>query len=114
MLDNNLLPRLELWIRSNQTALFEILARRDWIKSIRIARGLRGRDLAEQMSVSPARVSVMERDEINGSVTLKMMKKAASAMDCEFVYLLVPKSSVLSKRASDSGVYTKPRLKVSQ
>jgi predicted DNA-binding mobile mystery protein A len=112
MSDRDFLPRLQAWVHLNQSALFEILGRNDWVKSMRRAQGLRGRDLAEHMSVSPARVSILERAEQEGAVTLKMMKKAASAMDCEFVYLLVPKSSVPSKRASDKAVYAKPRLKV--
>ena len=44
------------------------------------------------MRVSPARISVLEKDEQRGAVTLKMMQKAADALDCEFVYALVPKS----------------------
>ena len=52
----------------------------DWIRSVRKQQGLKGFQLAEQLQVSPARVSVMERDEMRGAVTLKMMQKAARAM----------------------------------
>ena len=110
MSEQTFLPRLQAWVHANQSALSEILSRHDWIRSMRRSQGLRGRELAKRMSVSPARVSIMERAEMEGSVTLKMMKKAANALDCEFVYLLVPKSYVPSKRASDIG--SKPRIKV--
>ena len=65
----------------------------DWIRMIRTRRGMQGKQLAKKMHVSPARISVLEKDERRGSVTLKMMQKAADALDCTFVYALVPKST---------------------
>ena len=52
----------------------------DWIRSMRKKQGIKGFQLAERMNVSAARVSVLEKDEIRGAVTLKMMEKAARAM----------------------------------
>ena len=74
-----------------------------WIRSVRMRQGLQGKALAEQMHVSPARISVLEKDELRGAVTLKMMQKAAEALDCRFVYALIPKD--LPKQA-------KPRIRV--
>ena len=53
---------------------------------------IQGKHLAKKMRVSPARISVLEKDEQRGAVTLKMMQKAADALDCTFVYALIPKS----------------------
>lgn len=64
-----------------------------WIRSMRIKQGLKGFQLAERLSVSAARVSVLEKDEARGAVTLKMMKKAAKAMGCRFEYRIVPNST---------------------
>jgi predicted DNA-binding mobile mystery protein A len=64
-----------------------------WIRSVRRQQSLQGKQLAERMQVSPARISVLEKDEQRGAVTLKMMQKAAEALDCRFVYALVPKGS---------------------
>jgi predicted DNA-binding mobile mystery protein A len=64
----------------------------DWIRAVRTRRNIQGKELAKKMQVSPARISVLERDEQRGAVTLKMMQKAADALDCTFVYALVPKS----------------------
>jgi transcriptional regulator with XRE-family HTH domain len=61
----------------------------NWIRKMRVKQGLKGFQLAERMRVSPARVSVMEKDEIRGAVTLKMMEKAAKAMGCRFEYRIV-------------------------
>jgi predicted DNA-binding mobile mystery protein A len=63
-----------------------------WIRAIRTRRSIQGKQLAIKMQVSPARISVLEKDELRGAVTLKMMQKAADALDCTFVYALIPKS----------------------
>ena len=64
-----------------------------WIRTIRNQRGMQGKQLAKKMQVSAARVSVLERDEQRGAVTLKMMQKAADALDCDFVYAFVPRAA---------------------
>ena len=64
-----------------------------WIRAIRNQRGMQGKQLAKKMQVSAARISVLERDEQRGAVTLKMMQKAANALDCDFVYAFVPKAA---------------------
>ncbi len=64
-----------------------------WIRKIRTQRSIQGKQLAKKMHVSPARISVLEKDEQRGAVTLKMMQKAADALDCTFVYALIPKST---------------------
>jgi predicted DNA-binding mobile mystery protein A len=75
------------------------------IRRMRIARNLLGQQLAARMGVSAPRISVLERDEQKGAVTLKMMARAAEALECDFVYALVPK-------AGAAGL--KPRLKLGQ
>ena len=62
----------------------------DWIRTVRQQQGLKGFQLAEQLQVSAARVSVLEKDETRGAVTLKMMEKTAKAMGCKFEYRIVP------------------------
>jgi predicted DNA-binding mobile mystery protein A len=63
-----------------------------WIRTVRTQHNIQGKQLAKKMRVSPARITVLERDEQRGAVTLKMMQKAADALDCTFVYALIPKS----------------------
>ena len=74
-----------------------------WIRMMRNQRGMQGKQLANKMQVIAARISVLERDEQRGAVTLKMMQKAADALDCDFVYALVPR--VAAQRA-------KPRVRL--
>lgn len=63
-----------------------------WIRNMRNKQGLKGFELAERLQVSAARVSVLEKDEARGAVTLKMMDRVARAMDCRFEYRLVPQT----------------------
>ena len=89
MSDESIDPVLLSW-------LMQLKSRSDigmgWIRAVRTQHGIQGKQLAKTMHVSPARISVLEKDEQRGAVTLKMMQKAADALDCTFVYALIPRS----------------------
>ena len=80
----------------------------DWIRSMRIKQGLKGFQLADRMQVSAARISVLEKDEARGAVTLKMMERAAKAMGCKFEYRIVP----LAEKSETDLKNSKPRYRV--
>lgn len=65
-----------------------------WLRSIREALGMSGKQMGERMGVSQPRIVQMEKDEISGAITLKSMRQAAEAMDCVFVYSVVPRVSL--------------------
>jgi predicted DNA-binding mobile mystery protein A len=65
-----------------------------WIRAIRDALGMSGTQLAERLQVSRPRIPRLEQDELTGSVTLKSMRQAAEALECVFVYALVPRTSL--------------------
>lgn len=67
---------------------------RGWLRSIREALGMSGRQLAARIGVSQPRIVKMEKDELSGALTLKTMRQVAEAMDCMFVYSLVPRTSL--------------------
>jgi len=67
---------------------------RGWIRAIRDAIGMTGEQLANRISVKKQRVVALEQGEVSGTVTINSMKKAAEAMDCVFVYALVPRDSL--------------------
>lgn len=60
------------------------------IREQRQKQGMKSRELAQRLGVSPARVSVLERDEQRGGITLAMLQRAAEALDCQLEYRLVP------------------------
>ena len=53
-----------------------------------------GKQLADRLSVRQPRIPILEKDEISGAVSLKTMRQAAEALDCVFVYALVPRSTL--------------------
>lgn len=61
-----------------------------WIRSIRQALGMTAADLGRRMGIAQASVSGMEASEINGSIQLDTLQRAAAAMNCTVVYALVP------------------------
>jgi predicted DNA-binding mobile mystery protein A len=70
------------------------LPKEGWLRTVRTALGMSGTQLAKKLGVTKARVSKAETDEPHGSVTLKTMQTMAEAMDCKFVYAIVPKQNV--------------------
>lgn len=65
-----------------------------WLRSIREALGMSGKQLGERLEVSQPRVVQLEKDELSGALTLKTMRQAAEAMDCVFVYAVVPRTNL--------------------
>jgi len=51
--------------------------------------------------------AVMEKEEANGALTLKMMQRAAHALDCEFAYVLIPKAALKGSDDKD-----KPKIRL--
>lgn len=53
--------------------------------------------LAKTLSFSQSRISQIEKQEIEGTLTLNTISAVADALNCEFVYALVPKDGSLEK-----------------
>lgn len=66
-----------------------------WVREIRNALGMSLQDLASRLGVIAPRINKIEKDEVAGKVTLETMSKVAEAMNCEFVYFLIPKGGSL-------------------
>lgn len=73
-----------------------------WLRAIREALGMSGKQFARRLGVSPPWISVLEKKELTGSVTINTMRQAAESLDCVFVYALLPRDSltkIVRKRA---------------
>jgi len=68
-----------------------------WIKTVREILGMTQRQLAARMSVSPPSLLRLEKAEIHGSTTIKLLDRAASALHCKLVYVLVPECGSFDK-----------------
>jgi len=67
---------------------------RGWIRAIRDALGMTGEQLARRIGVQKQRIVALEKGEVAGTATINSIKNAAEAMDCVFVYALVPRDSL--------------------
>lgn len=67
---------------------------RGWLRAIRDAIGLSQSQLAAKLRITQQSYAGMESAEERETITLRSMERAAEAMDCQFVYFLVPRESV--------------------
>jgi predicted DNA-binding mobile mystery protein A len=65
-----------------------------WVNTIRQALGMSTSQLAERLGMTRQGVDDLEARERDSSTSLAALKKAADAMDCDFVYAIVPRTSV--------------------
>jgi predicted DNA-binding mobile mystery protein A len=63
---------------------------RGWIRAIRDALGMTGAQLAQRLGVAQPTLAALEQGEVEGTVTLARLRRAAEALDCKLVYALVP------------------------
>ncbi|MAF98646.1 MAG: hypothetical protein CMH26_08435 [Micavibrio sp.] len=73
-----------------------------WIRAVKEALGMSSKQLAARLGVSPPRITALEKSEVDETVTLASLRRAAEALDCALVYSFVPKGSfeeVLQTRA---------------
>lgn len=96
MKTNNKLVReqLQMTLAKFQPLLDISIPPKGWIRAVRNALGMSGRQLAERMGVTKQRASFIEKQEIDSTATLKTMRKTAESLDCVFVYGLVPRKSL--------------------
>ncbi len=69
---------------------------RGWVRAVRSSLGVSMRQLAGRMGASSSStVAQVEAGEANGSITLRRLRAAADALDCDLVYGLVPRHGSL-------------------
>ena len=62
-----------------------------WLRAIREAVGISASDLARTLGTSRQLPLQLEKAEAEDRITLKSLRTAANALDCDLVYALVPK-----------------------
>lgn len=73
-----------------------------WLRAIRDALGMTTVQYARRLGVSQPRIIELEKSEQGGSVTLNTLQRAAEALGCRLVYVLVPErplAEVVRERA---------------
>jgi predicted DNA-binding mobile mystery protein A len=75
---------------------------RGWLRAIRNALGMTTAQYGKRLGVSQPRIVELEKSEQNGNVTLSTLQRAAEALGCRLVYVLVPErplAEVVKERA---------------
>jgi predicted DNA-binding mobile mystery protein A len=67
---------------------------RGWLRAVREAIGLTQGEVASRIGVKRQSLAQFENAEEHGSISIASMRRAAEAMDCEFVCFVVPRESV--------------------
>ncbi len=68
-----------------------------WIRSIREALGVSSGELARRLGTSRQLPLQLEKGEAEDRITLKSLRAAADALDCELVYAVVPRGGSLQE-----------------
>lgn len=91
---------------ANSTVGFNLFKRtkEGWVRTIRTALGMSGSQLGERMGLSRNRISVLERREVEGNITLNQLQELGEQLNCDLTYALVPRKSmedIIDERATE-------------
>ena len=84
------------------------LPAKGWVRAVRDGLLMSRRQLAGRLGLSTSRIQRLEQDEASGAVTIKTMRRTAEALDCVFVYAIIPRDSI------EETVNTQAKKKASQ
>lgn len=71
-----------------------------WINAIRKGLGMSARNLGDRIGLSQPRIALMEKGELDGSISLKTLEKAAQGLGCRVVYAFIPEDGTLQNMRS--------------
>ncbi len=102
--------QLEITLKKFSPLLDIPMPPKGWIRAVRDALGMNGRQLADRLNVTRQRAALIERDELGNSATLKTMRRVAESLDCVFVYALVPRTSLKHTLHEQARLVARKRL----
>ena len=102
--------QLEITLQKFRPLLDISMPPKGWIRAVRDALGMNGRQLADRLNVTRQRAAMIEKDELGNAATLKTMRRVAEALDCVFVYGLVPRKSLENTLHEQAKQVVKKRL----
>lgn len=68
-----------------------------WVRAIRDALGMTAKQLAGRMGVAQPRITEIEKGEISGHITINSLERAAEALGCRLVYVLIPEETLVNR-----------------
>jgi predicted DNA-binding mobile mystery protein A len=61
-----------------------------WVRAVRQALGMTTGQMAKRIKVSQPRINELEKAEVHGNITLNSLERAAEALGCRVIYMLIP------------------------
>lgn len=83
-----------------------------WLKTIRELFGMTAEQLGKRLNVSQQRISELEKNEVEGTAALRSIETAANALNCDFVYFLIPRESPEEMMLRKAEKIAKQRLSI--
>ncbi len=65
-----------------------------WIRTIRGALGMTSDDMGRRLGITGAGVRALEASEIDGTIKVATLRRAADAMDCDLIVVMVPRQDL--------------------
>jgi predicted DNA-binding mobile mystery protein A len=81
-----------------------------WIQTIREALGMTAVALGRRLQVRSSTVHKLEKSEMEDSISLASLRKAAAALDCELHYVLIPRTPLETKLKDQSRMVAKKHM----
>ncbi|HEV8332468.1 MAG TPA: mobile mystery protein A [Steroidobacteraceae bacterium] len=98
-------------LQKSAQLLLAQLPREGWVRSIRKTLGMSMRSFGARLGFKdPSGVTQLEHNERVGSITLQTLKRAADALDADFVYAIVPRKSLRSTLATRAREVAESRI----
>ncbi|MBU3694806.1 MAG: mobile mystery protein A [Rhodocyclaceae bacterium] len=73
-----------------------------WLRAIREGLGMAAVHLAARLGVAPSTISRMEHSEVDDTISLATLRRAAEALGCELHYVLLPRQSLAATREAQA------------
>jgi len=89
------LKQLDRSLEPFQAARVVSRPQKGWIRAIREAMGVSAGELGRILGSSRQLPLQLEKAEADDRITLKSLRKAADALECDLVYALVPKAGTM-------------------
>lgn len=83
-------------LRAFSGKLVRQVPRGGWLREVRKSLRMPLRWVAVRMGITVSGVSYLESREADESITLRSLREAAEAMDCDLVYAIVPRAGSVS------------------
>jgi len=70
---------------------------RGWLRAIREALGMSAREMGSKMGTGHQLQLQLEKSEAEDGITLRSLRNAANALECDLVYALVPRAGSMQQ-----------------